>query len=147
MFDQPNFAIEQVATRHTSVVFHNVENWFAEALARNDSLLSLAYLKHSVLFGHMKLWVVLDRIGCCAAFITNVIEMPKGRVLELVCIGGTRMSRWAKLVDHELMEIARSENCLYVVGHGRRGWLRFLLSLGTGWYQGPITMMRKVTHG
>jgi len=136
------FGIDPVKPEHIAVVWPEVAPLFERAIERSDSWRSVESLRADVESGHTTLWLICSGNGLVAAFITGVITAARGKILDVIALGGSRMSQWFKQFDERLTEIAKAEDCTSIVGIGRRGWKRWLGNLG--WAEGPVTMMRVV---
>ena len=136
------FDIVPVRPEHIEVVWPEVAPLLDRAIARTESWNSVETLRADVDKGNTTLWLICSGNSLVAAFITGVITAARGRILDVIALGGSRMSQWFKQFDERLTEIAKAEDCTSIVGIGRRGWKRWLGNLG--WAEGPVTMMRTV---
>jgi hypothetical protein len=70
----------------------------------------------------MQAWVALDEkiIGCV---ITQIINFPRKKVLDVLFIGGERFDTWA-YGWNILNEFAKDQGCKKIKGDGRDGWVK-----------------------
>lgn len=141
MFDA-NFGIDAVPIAHVAVLWPDVEEWFQKAIDHTASFYTVAYFRERVMKGEMTLYLVCDSSGPIAAYILKFQDMPKGRVLEVMLLGGIHMETWFLKAQAHIDSVAKKAACLAVVATGRRGWERHLGRFG--WKSGPITMMREI---
>lgn len=136
------FGIDPVKPEHIAVVWPEVAPLFERAIKRSDSWDTMASLRADVDKGNTALWLICDRTSLVAAFVTGVVTSGRGRLLNAVILGGSRMSEWFAQFERKLVAIAKSEDCKAVVAVGRRGWKRVFERCG--WAEGPVTMLRMV---
>ena len=136
------FGIDPVKPEHVAVVWPEVAPLFERAIERADSWQSMDTLRADVEKGNTTLWLICSGNGLVAAFITGVVTSGRGRLLNAVILGGSRMSEWFAQFERKLVAIAKSEDCKAVVAVGRRGWKRVFERCG--WAEGPVTMLRMV---
>ena len=136
------FGIDPVKPEHVAVVWPEVVPLFERAIERADSWQSMDTLRADVEKGDTTLWLICSGNGLVAAFITGVVTSGRGRLLNAVILGGSRMSEWFAQFERKLVAIAKSEDCKAVVAVGRRGWKRVFERCG--WAEGPVTMLRMV---
>lgn len=136
------FAIDPVRPEHVAVVWPEVEPLLQRAILRSDSWDSLVSLRRDVDEGNTTLWLICAGNALVAAFITGVVGTPRGRLLQAIILGGSRMVEWFKQFEQKLRVIACDENCVGVFFAGRRGWKRVFERCG--WSEGPVTMLRMI---
>ena len=136
------FGIDPVKPEHVAAVWPEVAPLFERALKRTDSWDTMASLRADVDKGNTVLWLICDRTSLVAAFITGVVSTARGRLLNTIILGGTRMSEWLTQWEAKLRDIAKAEDCKAVVAVGRKGWKRIFERCG--WADGPTTMLRMI---
>ena len=72
-----------------------------------------------VLGGRYRLWVMSD-----ACWITEMIDTPRKRVLNVPYLGGNMETIKKNL--RRVEDYARANRCSMITGQGRRGWVRAL---------------------
>ena len=136
------FGIDPVKPEHVAAVWPEVAPLFERALKRSDSWDTMEGLRADVDKGDTVLWLICDSTSMVAAFITGVVTAARGRLLNAVILGGSRMSEWFVQFEQKLRDIAKAEDCKAVVAVGRRGWKRIFERCG--WADGPTTMLRMI---
>lgn len=136
------FGIDPVKPEHVAAVWPEVAPLFERALKRADSWDTMASLRADVDKGNTTLWLICDSTSLVAAFITGVVSTGRGRLLNAVILGGSRMSEWFVQFEIKLRDIAKAEDCKAVVAVGRKGWKRIFERCG--WADGPTTMLRMI---
>ena len=136
------FGIDPVKPEHVAAVWPEVAPLFERALKRSDSWDTMEGLRADVDKGDTVLWLICDSTSMVAAFITGVVAAARGRLLNAVILGGSRMSEWFVQFEQKLRDIAKAEDCKAVVAVGRRGWKRIFERCG--WADGPTTMLRMI---
>jgi hypothetical protein len=136
------FGIDPVKPEHVAAVWPEVAPLFERALKRSDSWDTMEGLRADVDKGDTVLWLICDSTSMVAAFITGVVTAGRGRLLNAVILGGSRMSEWFVQFEQKLRDIAKAEDCKAVVAVGRRGWKRIFERCG--WADGPTTMLRMI---
>ena len=105
--------------------------WIARALKHSKGELNSYHIYTALLMGQMQLWVAFTKhqpVGIC---ITEIREHPTG-IKDCLCrvVAGDHVEQWADSVIRILTAWAKIEDCDYIVGEGRPGWTRYLLSFG-----------------
>ena len=136
------FGIDPVKPEHVAAVWPEVAPLFKRALKRSDSWDTMASLRADVDKGRTVLWLICDGTSMVAAFITGVVDAARGRLLNAVILGGSRMTEWFVQFEAKLRDIAKAEDCEAVFSAGRKGWERVFGRCG--WAEGPVTMMRMI---
>jgi hypothetical protein len=136
------FGIDPVKPEHVAAVWPEVAPLFERALKRSDSWDTMEGLRADVDKGDTVLWLICDSTSMVAAFITGVVTAGRGRLLNAVILGGSRMSEWFVQFEQKLRDIAKAEDCKAVVAVGRKGWKRIFERCG--WADGPTTMLRMI---
>lgn len=77
--------------------------------------------------GSMQLWTVDDaEEGTVAAAVTQIVQYPRCKVLEVVALGGDGSTRWGEELHRALMAFAREHGCSHVRAYTRPGGARRL---------------------
>lgn len=101
--------------------------WIVAALADNQ-FFSIEYVEAEIARGEMTLWP-----GKRGAAITEFVNYPKGRALNIFAVGGesnASMQELLETVEPCLVTWALAGNCKWIMGHGRHGWQRVGKRLG-----------------
>jgi len=120
-------------------VWGRVEPLLKNAVGKSQGDYSVADIKDCLLSRGMQLWiwVVDDKIEACC--ITQIMDYPRRRVLQLPFIAGAGMKDWLKA--EKLFEAyAISQGCTQFEGFCRKGWTRVLKDWKIAW----ITMRKEL---
>jgi len=103
-------------------VKHFVERAVASGLGRIDA----DDVKAQLLEGGMQLWALVTAEGepeVLAVLVTEIMQYPRKRVLDLALMAGDRMDVWLEALPL-LEEWAAAHGIDQVQIHGRKGWER-----------------------
>ena len=103
-------------------VKHMIDAALVESAGRLDADDVLALLGE----GGMQLWAMVTSDGepeVVAVLVTEIIDYPRKRVLDLALMGGERMELWLDALP-VLEQWAAQQGIDQVQIHGRRGWAR-----------------------
>lgn len=90
--------------------------------------------------GEMGIWLCMRGDEILAVLVSQVINYPRRRVLEMVAAGGGNMAAWRDIAVRTLDQHARARGCAHVACIGRPGWARAWGGEATG----DIVMVRGV---
>jgi len=90
--------------------------------------------------GEMAIWLCMRGEIIDAALVSQVINYPRRRILEMVAAGGANMAAWRDIAVRTLDQHARALGCAHVACIGRPGWARAWGGDPTG----DIVMVREV---
>ena len=77
--------------------------------------------------GSMQLWTVDDaEAGTVAAAVTQIVQYPRCKVLEVVALGGDGSAQWGEELHRALVAFAREHGCSHVRAYTRPGGARRL---------------------
>lgn len=74
----------------------------------------------------MQLWVVVEDSKIKASIVTQFINYPRWKALDVMLVGGEDVQNCAIQVWNTLKQYARSHKADGIRGFGRPGWLRVL---------------------
>ena len=99
----------------SQVEWDRCSNWLQNALDASGNLATLDQVKYLVLTSRAKFWV-----GKECAFITEILQYPDKKVLNLWLAGGDL----AELLsfEPEVREYAKTRDCEVMMIQGRPGW-------------------------
>ena len=121
-------------------VKHMVEAALVESAGRLDADDVIALLSD----GGMQLWAMVTSDGepeVVAVLVTEIIDYPRKRVLDLALMGGERMELWLEALP-VLEQWAAQQGVNQVQIHGRRGWAR-----ATGYPECGAIMIKEIGGG
>jgi hypothetical protein len=76
--------------------------------------------------GFFQCWAVSDGGQLIAALVTQILNYPRRKVLDVYLVGGKDMNKWADNVWLALKEYGRQNGCTAARGFGREGWVKRL---------------------
>ena len=74
--------------------------------------------------GQVGIWLCLVSGTVVAAFVTEVKQYPRKRVLEMLLCGGSRMKDWIDAAVAEMDKHADQMACAHIAVCGRKGWAK-----------------------
>jgi hypothetical protein len=115
-----------VSADHLESVWPLVAPKLERALIRTvgHKLYTLDSIKSSIADRDMQLWVVVDKTELLAAAVTQILIYPKATVLDVPFVGGTGYADWGAKLNAELIAFATAQDCKYIRGYGRLGWVK-----------------------
>ena len=87
--------------------------------------------------GRMQLWRTVNGLGIA---ITELQDFPRFRQLLVFMVAGEHARDWLTNGHKQLVAFAKSQNCSYMLFHGRKGWERLVRKYG---YDDKQIIMRK----
>lgn len=97
--------------------------FIASALAHSDGEYLAEDLRDLALEGKTQLWGVVD-CEVVGAGATQVLNFPRKKILQLVCLGGYNFDAWAQQAWQEIERFAYAEGCDRARIFGRAGWVK-----------------------
>ena len=82
--------------------------------------------------GRYGIWVCESEAGIDAAVVTEIVDYPRKRILEMMFVGGGNMALWLPEAIRVFDEHASSAGCAHIACLGRRGWARAWGGAATG---------------
>jgi len=72
----------------------------------------------------MQLWIAFDegKEDLLGAVITQVMVFPKGKILNVMLLGGNNIKIWKESMYNAVRDFAKSEQCYALQAMGRKGW-------------------------
>lgn len=74
--------------------------------------------------GEVCIWLCMRSEVIDAVLVSQVINYPRRRILEMVAAGGGNMAGWRDIAVQTMDEHARARGCAHVACIGRPGWAR-----------------------
>lgn len=115
-----------IATDAVDGAWPAVKHFVERALAEGAGRLSADDVLEHLRAGGMQLWALVTEEGepeVVAVLVTEMMQYPSKRVLDLALMGGDHMEEWLDALP-VLEEWARGQGIDQIQVHGRRGWKR-----------------------
>lgn len=117
--------ITSVPSEFIGEAWPKVEGYLDRAIKRSKNpAFDTEDLKELCLKKDMILWVVVREAEIIAALLTEIIKMPKKKLLSIPWIGGKFMRAWTKPMLAMLENYAKHFKCNALTGSEREGWCR-----------------------
>ena len=124
----------KIPTEKVEQLWTLVEQDIANALARSNGYARAEHIKNWILDNKMQLWIVWDQkqkdnskyFGVC---VTEIIQRPLQRCLNIKIMTGRHREKWQHLVKH-IEDFAWQNNCDLLELVARPGWKRVLKPFG-----------------
>jgi len=124
----------KIPTEKVEQLWTLVEQDIANALARSNGYARAEHIKNWILDNKMQLWIVFDQkqkdnskyYGVC---VTEIIQRPLQRCLNIKIMTGRHREKWQHLVKH-IENFAWQNNCDLLELVARPGWKRVLKPFG-----------------
>ena len=81
----------------------------------------LDFVLRDLISGQSQSWLVLDDSKLVSAVVTETIEYPLGKVLNLFLMGGEDMNNWGDILHEAMVKYAREINARWIDTGSRRG--------------------------
>jgi hypothetical protein len=104
--------------------WHHVESNIADALARSNGYALASNFKEWIKEKKMQLWILWDKESehkYYGVVVTEIIQRPLQRVLNIKIMTGTHREKWQHLVK-EIEDFAWFNNCDSMELVARPGW-------------------------
>jgi len=115
------------------VHFEHVNDWWPVVVPFLDTFVGKRYtaehVKGTLEKGLYQLWLVMDDHYVVAACITEIIQYPLVKEMNIMMMTGSGMETWLHLLDN-LEKFAIAEGCARISGKARTGWSRLTRSMG-----------------
>ena len=112
--------------------WHHVESNIADALARSNGYALASNFKEWIKEKKMQLWILWDKESehkYYGVVVTEIIQRPLQRVLNIKIMTGTHREKWKHLVK-EIEDFAWFNNCDSMELVARPGWEKVLKRFG-----------------
>jgi hypothetical protein len=113
---------QQQSKKRWEIEFDRLEHHIKRALKHQD-MYNLSDIKEKIHQGEFHIWG-----GKNSVMITEIVEFPRVKVLNLLFCGGDYKELETMLPSFE--QFARHFGCKRIYGGGRKGWLRKIKHLG-----------------
>lgn len=123
-------------------MWRHVDQYIHDALQYSMGEMHLSDIYQELIMGTMQLWTVVeDNERICGAVVTKIVQMPRKRILQLVCCGGENIARWIRFLQ-TIEEWASTLNIEEIRLYGRPGWKKLLRT--EGYFQSYIVLSKDV---
>ena len=112
--------------------WHHVESNIVDALARSNGYALASNFKEWIKEKKMQLWILWDKESehkYYGVVVTEIIQRPLQRVLNIKIMTGTHREKWQHLVK-EIEDFAWFNNCDSMELVARPGWEKVLKRFG-----------------
>lgn len=113
--------------------FEHVNDWWPVVLPFLDTFVGKRYTAEDVRVtlntGRLQLWLVMDAHLVVAACVTEVVNFPLCREMNILMMTGSGVETWLDLLDN-LEKFAIAEGCVRITGKARCGWSRLTRAKG-----------------
>ena len=125
------YSLEELSPKFFELFHDDIVSFIIKAMGYLEDKWSIDDVMESLKEGKMQGWIIYDKnhgviSGIC---ITEVIEFPKEKVLNITGLGGNGVSEWIHLISG-IEEFAHSKGCKAVELYGRPGWKKLLAENG-----------------
>jgi len=114
--------ITLVPVEYVHTVWGNVDKYIADAVAYTYGRFTVADALECVLDKGYSLWVAFDEERIKGAVITNIVQYPRKRFLNMLFCGGEDGFDWKDSMLQMLRHWAYDNNCDGIEATGRSGW-------------------------
>jgi hypothetical protein len=123
-----------------------IKGYVAEALAHGTGRMGPDDVLRYLVSGEMQAFIVFDADAAklLAVLVTEVMDYPTARVLDLALCAGERLDLWISALPW-LEGFAKQAGCTQMQVHGRAGWSRVLAP--RGFREAARVLLKGVRHG
>ena len=101
----------------------HVEPMLLRATKRTGCYEPIDLLK-GAMSGRYGIWLCESEAGIDAAIVTEIVNYPRKRILEMMFVGGSNMALWLPEAVRVFDEHAKKTGCAHIACLGRRSWGR-----------------------
>ena len=116
-----------------SLYWPHVKGLIEKALIRTGAIenYSLESIKKALIERDMQLWLWIEDKEILAAGITQIIQYPKRKVLDIPFVGAEKMTidQWFEGSMEIFRKYAIANECWVIRGYGRFGWIKLFMKL------------------
>jgi len=129
-----------VQSRDVWAVWGSVKGFIEAGMDEGESL---ERIYNQIIEAKAQLWVVYDLESVIGAGVSEIIEMPSRKVLNIFSIGGTRFAEWVHCLD--LIEAGARERGCTAMRHSniRKGFTKLL----KGYRVTKVTVEKEIENG
>ncbi len=118
--------IQGITSQYVEPAWEYVEGYIANALKYGIGEYLPEDIKIACKEQRMQLWIKYEDEEVKGAFVTQILDYPRVKVLLVLLLGGNEFIKWRDEVDEVLLRFGKEHNCKFVEGFGRKGWGNYL---------------------
>ena len=107
----------------------SLEPLLNKAVLLDSDTYGIESLKLALQQGTYSVWVAYDDESprdILGAITTRILKVASGRKgISIDFIGGTRMREWIDIGHESIENLAKTNNCSFIQGYGRRAWEKY----------------------
>jgi len=118
---------EGVPAGHAHIVWREAWACLEPAVRRFPDGPAVEELYRQIQNGTRQLWIAWDGERVIAAVVTEIVQYGTSpvKVCRVPWVGGKRMGDWVSQALSMLKAWARSKDCRFMEGSGRKGWRKY----------------------
>jgi hypothetical protein len=120
-------------------VWPAVEPLVSAALEHGDGGYTEADVLDEIRQQRLVLWLGLNEGHPEMMMTTEIVARPRNKVVFVRHMAGRDFGEWQKAGEPRLLDFAKAEGCVAILGDGRMGWSRL-----KGWKRDTVTMRKEV---
>ena len=133
-----------IPKENIGIVWKQCEGMIADAMARSNNYANASHFKKWISEGKMQLWFLWDkeidiRNRLYGIVITEIIQRPLQRCLNIKIMTGKHREKWQHLIKH-IEDFAWQNQCDLLELVARPGWKKILKPFG---YQESHVLLEK----
>ena len=114
--------IQGITSQYVEQAWEYVEGYIADALKHGIGEYLPEDIKTACKEQRMQLWIKYEEDKVKGAFVTQILDYPRVKVLLVLLLGGNEFIKWRDEVDEVLQRFGKENNCKFVEFFGRKGW-------------------------
>lgn len=115
--------IHKINRENVAETWPHMRDYFDAALRKfgMHERYPLDFVLRDLISGQSQSWLVLDDNKLVSAVVTETIEYPLGKVLNLFLMGGENMDDWGDVLHEAMVKYAKEINARWIDTGSRRG--------------------------
>jgi len=132
--------IQGITSQFVEPAWEYVEDYIADALKHGIGEYLPEDIKTACKEQRMQLWIKYEEDKVKGAFVTQILDYPRVKVLLVLLLGGNEFIKWRDEVDEVLQRFGKEHDCKFVEFFGRKGWGNYLKDIN---YKEQVRMFSK----
>jgi len=132
--------IQGITSQFVEPAWEYVEDYIADALKHGIGEYLPEDIKIACKEQRMQLWIKYEEDKVKGAFVTQILDYPRVKVLLVLLLGGNEFIKWRDEVDEVLQRFGKEHDCKFVEFFGRKGWGNYLKDIN---YKEQVRMFSK----